>query len=99
MLETGGEMRKGFLPAKTIGKRVAIRFCDHSIYSSDEVQCEIMGTVEKLNEKEIILRWWATYDKESDVPDIGDSNNEVARVVQGTIIKWAFCEPKKWNEV
>lgn len=92
-------MKKGFLPPKTIGKRVVVRFADHSIYSDEEVHCEIMGVVEKLNEKEVILRWWSCFDKDSDVPDIGDSNNEVARIVQGTIIKWAFCEPKKWSVV
>jgi hypothetical protein len=91
--------KKGFLPLRALGKRVAVRFHDHSIYSTDQVQCEIMGLVEKLNEKEVIIRWWSTFDKDDAIPDTGDSNNEVARVLQGTIIKWALCEPRNWNEV
>jgi hypothetical protein len=91
--------KKGFLPLNALGKRVAIRFADHSIYSDDEVHCELMGVVEKINEKEVILRWWSTLEPGSEVPDIGDSNNEVARILQGTVIRWANCEPRKWNEV
>jgi len=91
--------RKGYLPASAIGKRITVRFADHSIYDTSPAECEIMGVVEKLNEKEIILRWWSTFDGDAKVPDISDSNNEVARIIQGTVIRWALCEPKKWNEV
>jgi hypothetical protein len=91
--------RKGFLPAKTIGKRVAVRFEDHSIYDSSRTTCEITGFVEKWSEKEFIIRWWSCYDGDAEVPVVEDSNNEVARVIQGTVVKWAFCETKKWNEV
>lgn len=85
--------KKGCLPIKTLGKRIAVCFHDHSIYSTEQVQCEIMGIVEKVNDKEVIVRWWQTSE------EVDDSNNEVARVLQGTIIKWALCEPRKWNEV
>jgi hypothetical protein len=55
--------------------------------------------VEKWSEKEVIIRWWSTFDGEAEVPVVEDQNNEVARVIQGTIIKWGYCEPKKWEIV
>lgn len=91
--------RKGVLPLKTLGKRVVVRFADHSIYDTSATECELMGVVEKINEKEIIIRWWSTFNGEGGVPDVGDHNNEVARVIQGTVVRWALCEPTKWNEV
>lgn len=91
--------KKGFLPLRALGKRVAIRFSDHSIYSHEPADCEILGFVEKINEKEVIIRWWSSFAEGQEVADTGDSNNEVARIVQGTIIKWALCEPRHWNEV
>jgi hypothetical protein len=91
--------RKGFLPLKALGKRVVVRFEDHSIYDTSPTECEIMGVVEKLNEKEVILRWWSTFNGEEIIPDVGDNNNEVARIIQGTIVKWALVEPKKWELV
>jgi hypothetical protein len=90
--------RKGFLPLKALGKRVAIRFDDHSIGDSTRTVCEVQGIVDKLNESEILLRWWTVFSPDTTVAEISDDNHEICRIVQGTVIQWAITEPKKWKD-
>ena len=91
---------KGHLPLKALGKRVAIRFDDHSIGGDNsQTVCEVQGIVDKLNESEVLLRWWTVFSSGTTVAEIDDSNHEFCRIVQGTIIEWAVTEPKKWSKV
>lgn len=91
--------RKGCLPLATQGKKVSLRFRDHAINDSDPVECEIDGFIEKVNDDEIIVRWWTCYTGKSLSVTEGDGNNEVARVLQGTLIWWQYYAPKKRHEV
>lgn len=91
--------KKGCIPLRALGKRIIVRFHDHSIYDVTPIECEITGFVDKLDEREVIVRWWSTFDGDSEIANMDDNNNETARVIQGTVVKWALCEPRKWNEV
>jgi len=64
-----------------------------------EMMCEVTGYVTKIDEREIVLRWWTVYDPETKAPDEDDVNHEFCRVVQGAVIAWAPNPPRKWNGV
>lgn len=89
----------GSLPLKALGKFVIVRFADHSMYSTTPAECEVCGFVEKINEYEVIIRWWSSFDGDSIVPEYGDENNEVTRLIQGTFIRWAIIAPLKWEKL
>ena len=91
--------RKGVLPLKTLGKRVVIRFMDHSIGEPSKTICEVAGVVEKINEVDVCVKWWTVFSPDSSVAELHDDNHEFCTIVQGTITQWAFCEPKFWREV
>lgn len=92
-------MKKGFLPKKTLGKRVIVRFDDHSIGDETKTICEVSGYVTKLNESEIILRWWVVFSPGTIEAEADGENHECCRILQGTFIEWAYDAPKKWNKV
>jgi hypothetical protein len=90
--------RKGCLPFSALGKRVVLQFHDHCIYSADAAICEVQGIIEAIDEARVTLRWWTTFDKGTEVASLEDVNNEICRILQGTIIRWAVIEPKKWEK-
>lgn len=90
--------RKGVLPLKALGKRVVVRFKDHSIGTPSQTICEVAGIVEKINESEITIMWWRVFAEGTTVAELSDDNHEFCTIVQGTITQWALIEPKVWKE-
>jgi hypothetical protein len=91
--------RKGFLPREAVGKRVAIRFDDHSLRETTETICELQGTVIRVTDSEVIVRYWTVFEPGTEIAELSEENHEFCRIVQGTFVQWAVAEPKRWRQL
>lgn len=92
-------MKRGYLPMSALGKRVTIRFEDHSIGEPSKTICEVSGLVDKIEDSNITLMWWTVFSPNTQIPELHEDNHEFCTIVQGTIRQWGLCEPIKWNKV
>jgi hypothetical protein len=90
--------RRGYLPKKTLGKWVTVEFFDHFLHGDGENNEKsihrISGYVEEHSPDSIKFSWWVCLDE-------GDegANSESCQILQGTVLRWGYAEPKKWFKV